>query len=207
LQGIEEQIQEVAGQAPTTGLGQARNRPVVPPTEARRPSWENKVTRLRPDGQSDLNNLGKDGWELVAIDRNEAGILSAYLKRPKVETPNPNAANQSSGTTDTRPSTRPDPRYQNLLPAALETSTSPTGSAPKTGGSEIAVVRLQRLNAMTASALVLELYKGHEGFEGANADNEANVVVLKGSAAKIKQMKTMLEKLDGGKEEGPNLAK
>jgi hypothetical protein len=32
-------------------------------------------------------------------------------------------------------------------------------------------------------------------------------VVLKGSAAKIKQMKAMLEKLDGEKEERPSLAK
>jgi RNA polymerase sigma factor (sigma-70 family) len=208
LQGINEQIQEIAGQAPTTGLGQARNRPVVSPTEAHRTLWEYKVTRLRPDGQSDLNNLGKDGWELVAIDRTDAGILSAYLKRPKVETPNPNAATQSLGFTVTRPSTPSDLRYpQNYFPAVPGTSTSSTGSAPKMGGLELAVVRLQRLNAMTATALVLELYKGQEGFEGANADNEANVVVLKGSAAKIKEMKAMLEKLDGGKEEGPNLAK
>ena len=30
-----------------------------------------------------LNNFGEDGWELVAIDRNDQGGLVAFLKRAK----------------------------------------------------------------------------------------------------------------------------
>lgn len=46
--------------------------------------WEYSVAPIPLHNEAlMLNNFGQDGWELVAIDKNDMGGLVAFLKRPK----------------------------------------------------------------------------------------------------------------------------
>jgi len=49
--------------------------------------WEYKTTTLYPTGpsaESEINKLGKDGWQLVAVvDANSGSNAIYYFKRPK----------------------------------------------------------------------------------------------------------------------------
>jgi type II secretory pathway component GspD/PulD (secretin) len=76
---------------------------------------------------------------------------------------------------------------------------NPEGQAGIQSG-KAAVVKLQRLNATTAGAVVKELYTGLDGFESAVVDERTNALVLKGTPAVLKEVKGMLEKLDAAKE-------
>ena len=45
--------------------------------------WEYQVAPIPLHNEAlMLNNFGQDGWELVAIHRNDQGGLVAFLKRP-----------------------------------------------------------------------------------------------------------------------------
>ena len=46
-------------------------------------SWEYRAIALQPGDESQLNRLGAEGWELVAVvPDGKAAVTACYLKRP-----------------------------------------------------------------------------------------------------------------------------
>ena len=58
-----------------TGFGQKKNQRTV--------TWEYKLTGRASTGEQELNKLGAQGWELVAVNNDERDGLTFYLKRAK----------------------------------------------------------------------------------------------------------------------------
>jgi hypothetical protein len=186
-----------------------------------RAAWEYEVVILRPDARGELNALGKDGWELVSVDRATNGVATAYLKRPAA----PSTTTTSTASSGTSTSTTTGSGSSSFVPSGLRSNSSnSSGSSGSTGSStagnpttilptqptkpgasdeNFGVVRLQRLSAPAAAAVLKELYQGRAGFEGVIVEAETNSLVIKGSAAMVKRVKTTIEKLEAEKEE-PN---
>jgi RNA polymerase sigma factor (sigma-70 family) len=172
-----------------------------------RPVWEYEVVILRPDARGELNALGKDGWELVSVDRATNGIATAYLKRPAASATTASTAGSSSGTITSAatgnfmlPGSRSSTSGSTRGPTP-GTSTAGTPILPGTTIENYGIVRLQRLSATAAAAVLRELYRGKAGFDSVTVDEESNSLVIRGSVPMVKRAKATIEKLDDEKEE------
>jgi RNA polymerase sigma factor (sigma-70 family) len=145
-------------------------------TTAPRQKWEYRVTRLRQDAQAELNDLGAEGWELVTIDRNTAGVGTAYLKRVK-------ASEDTSAVNQRKVYAGSGLRL--TLPASSQ--------------EEAVTIRLKTITATAAASVVATLYGKEAGFSGATPEERTNSLILTGSPEKLKEVLAMIEKIDAAK--------
>jgi type II secretory pathway component GspD/PulD (secretin) len=144
-------------------------------TTAPRQKWEYRVTRLRQDAQAELNDLGAEGWELVTIDRNTAGVGTAYLKRVK--------ASEDASAINQRKVYAGSGLRLTLPPSSQEAVT----------------IRLKSITATAAASVVATLYGKDAGFSGATPEERTNSLILTGTPEKLKEVQSMIEKIDAAK--------
>lgn len=54
-----------------------------PPAETKAIVWEYKILRYIPQPDQKLNELGAEGWELIAVDSRDEKLPECYLRRIK----------------------------------------------------------------------------------------------------------------------------
>jgi RNA polymerase sigma factor (sigma-70 family) len=161
-----------------------------------KPTWEFKVIALKADPQAELAPLANDGWDLVSVAQGpwEGKMATlAFLKRSKAPAAGGKTVPAGVGEsllvlTDNHPS-------YSIVPDVATVTEIPKAEP------QYSVVRLQHVSATVVAKAVSEEF-AKDGFEVIVADESSNTLVLKGSAEKVKLVKTILEKLDK-KPEGP----
>jgi hypothetical protein len=142
---------------------------------APRHQWEYRVLPLPPDAQAELNKLGAQGWELVAVDRTVAGLATAYLKRAK--------ASEDASAINERTVYAGRGLRLTLPRSSQESITVPLGT----------------ISAATAATIVKTLYGQEAGFSGATPEERTNSLILTGTPEKLKDVKALIEKIDAAK--------
>jgi RNA polymerase sigma factor (sigma-70 family) len=141
-------------------------------TSAARPAgaqWEYKYVQFGDDGyEKKANELGKDGWEMVAA----VGQGNFFFKRPK-----PGGA----ATTTTLP------RVRSSL------NRNAPGDPTADGDAATELIPLKNGDAARMANTLAALFDGRLVV---SAEERSNALILKGPAALVKEAKELIEKLD-----------